>query len=124
MEYQTIINLLETIQNQPSKFRIKKWVEINDESHGIYNTNGQIKFKTSMLNLSLCDYSAAYIAVKGTITVLSTGTATASHTRNKQVVLKYCAPFTDYISEISNTQLYNAKNNDVVMNVYNLIECS
>ena len=124
MEHQTIINLFDIIQNQPSKFRIKKWVEINDESHGTYNTNGQIKFKTSMLNLSLCDYSAAYIAVKGTITVLSTGTATASHTRNKQVVLKNCAPFTDYISEISNTQLYNAKDNDVVMNVYNLIGCS
>ena len=83
MEHQTIINLFDIIQNQPSKFRIKKWVEINDESHGTYNTNGQIKFKTSMLNLRLCDYSAAYIAVKGTITVLSTGTATASHTRNK-----------------------------------------
>ena len=123
MEHQTIINLLNNIHNQPSKFRIKKRVGINDESHGTYNTNGQIKFKTSMLNLILCDYSDAYIALKGPITVLNTGTATASSIRNKEVVFKNCAPFTDCICEINNTQIYNAKDNDVVMNMHNLIKC-
>ena len=51
MEYQKIINLLENTSNQPSKFRIKNWVEINDESRETYNTNSQIKFKTTMINL-------------------------------------------------------------------------
>ena len=52
--------------NQPSKFRTKNWVEINDESRGTYNVNSQIKFKTTMLKSSLCDYSNAYILVKET----------------------------------------------------------
>ena len=61
MEYQKIINLLDNTTNQPSKFRTKNWVEINDDSRGTYNTNSQIKFKTSRLNSSLCDYSDEYI---------------------------------------------------------------
>ena len=47
----------------------KTWVEINDDSRGTYNTNSQVKFKTSMLKSSLCNYSEPYILVKGTITV-------------------------------------------------------
>ena len=39
MEYQKIINLLNNTPNQPTKFRTKKWVEINDDSRGTYNTN-------------------------------------------------------------------------------------
>ena len=70
MEYQKIANLLDDNKsNQPSKFRTKNWVEINDESRGTYNVNSQIKFKTTMLKSSLCDYSDAYILVKGTITI-------------------------------------------------------
>ena len=61
MEYQKIINLLDNTLNQPSKFRTKNWVEITDDSLGTYNTNSQIKFKIKMLNLSLSDYSVAYI---------------------------------------------------------------
>ena len=61
MEYQKIINLLDNTPNQPSKFRTKNWVEITDDSLGMYNTNSQIKFKIKMLNLSLSDYSVAYI---------------------------------------------------------------
>ena len=61
MEYQKIINLLDNTPNQPTKFRTKNWVEINDESRGTHNTNNQISFKTSMLRTSLCDYSDAYI---------------------------------------------------------------
>ena len=61
MEYQKIINLLDNTPNQPTKFRTKNWVEINDESCGTHNTNNQISFKTSMLRTSLCDYSDAYI---------------------------------------------------------------
>ena len=51
MEYQKIANLIDDTSNQPSKFRTRNWVEINDESRGAYNVNSQIKFKTTMLNL-------------------------------------------------------------------------
>ena len=63
MEYQKIANLLDNASNQPSKFRTKNWVEINDESRGTYSVNRQINFKTSMLRSSLCDYSKRNISV-------------------------------------------------------------
>ena len=68
MEYQKIANLLDNASNQPSKFRTKNRVEINDESRGTYTSN-DIKFKTTMLRSNLCDYADAYIHVKGTITI-------------------------------------------------------
>ena len=49
-------DLLDNTENKPTKFRAKNWVEINDDARGTYNTNSQIKFKTSMLKSSLCDY--------------------------------------------------------------------
>ena len=49
MEYQKLTNLLDITPNQPTKFRTKYWLEINDDSREMYNTNSQIKFKTSML---------------------------------------------------------------------------
>ena len=55
MEYQKIIILLDNTPNQPTEIRTKTWVEINDYSRGRYNTNSQIKFKTLMLRLNLCD---------------------------------------------------------------------
>ena len=70
MEYQKIINLLDSTPNQPTKFRTKNWVEINDNSCGTYNTNSQVKLKISMLKSSLCDYGDSYILVSGTITVV------------------------------------------------------
>ena len=51
MEYQKMVNLLDNTPNQPTKFRTKYWVEINDESHGVYNTGSQIKFKTSITSV-------------------------------------------------------------------------
>ena len=69
MEYQKIAKFIDDTSNKPSKFRTKNWVEINDESRGTYNVNSQIKFKTTMLKSSLCDYSDAYILVKGRITI-------------------------------------------------------
>ena len=65
MEYQKITNLLDESSNKTSKFRTKNWVEINDESRGTYEDDKQIKFRTTMLKSSLCDYSDAYILVKG-----------------------------------------------------------
>ena len=67
MEYQKIIKLLENTPNQPTKFRTKNLVEINDDSSGTNHANSQIKFKTSMLMSRLCDYSDVYNS--GTITV-------------------------------------------------------
>ena len=96
MEYQKIINVLDNISNQPSKFRTKNWVEINDESRRAYNTNSQIKFKATMLKSSLCDHNNAYILVKGTITANNTAAADAdANNTNKIVIFKNCAPFTD-----------------------------
>ena len=63
MEYQKIINLLENISNQPSKFRKEICVEINDELRRACNTNSQIKFRTIMLRSSLCDSRDVYILV-------------------------------------------------------------
>ena len=86
-----------------------------------------------MLKSSLCDYSDAYILVKGTTSVTNTkgikGTTTAaddaaSNTTNQKVIFKNCAPFTNCISEINNTQIDNAKDIDIVMPMYNLIEYS
>ena len=125
MEYQKIANLIDDTSNQPSKFRTSNWVEINEESRGAYNINSQIKFKTTMLKSSLCDYSDAYIIVKGTISVTNTAAAgAAANNINKKVIFKNCAPFTNCISEINNTQIDNAKDIDIVMPMYNLIEYS
>ena len=127
MEYQKIANLIDDTSNQPSKFRTRNWVEINDESRGAYNVNSQIKFKTTMLKSSLCDYSDAYILVKGKITITGAGADAAprqADQRDKGVAFKNCTPFINCISEINNMQIENAKDIDIVMPMYNLIEYS
>ena len=78
-----------------------------------------------MLKSSLCDYSDAYTLVKGTIAVNNTAAAGANaNNPDKKVIFKNCAPFTNCISEINNTQVDNAKDIDIVMPMYNLIEYS
>ena len=78
-----------------------------------------------MLKSSLCDYSDAYILVKGTISVNNTAAQGAAvNNTNKKVIFKNCAPFTNFISEINNTQIENATDTDIVMHMYNLIEYS
>ena len=127
MEYQKIANLIDDTSNQPSKFRTKNWVEINDESRGTYNANSQIKFKTAMLKSCLCDYSDAYILVKGRITITGAGADAAARQadeRDKGAAFKNCVPFTNCISEINNAQIDNAKDIDIIMPMYNLIEYS
>ena len=110
MEYQKIANLLDSgdapnILNQTSKFRTNNWVETNDESRGTYSINRQINFKTPMLASSLCDYSDAYVLVKGNIIVNKTAAqGAAANNTNKEVIFKNCAPFTDCISKINNTK--------------------
>ena len=126
MEHQKITNLLDSASNQPSKFRTRNWVKINDESRGTY-TRKDIKFKTTMLKSNLCDYADAYILVKGTITITGAGDDAAARRadeRNKGVIFKNCAPFTKCISRINNTDIDNAQDIDIVMPMYNLIEYS
>ena len=78
-----------------------------------------------MLKSSLCDYSDAYIHVRGTITVNNTAAeGVAANNNNKKVIFKNCAPFTNCISQINNTDLDDAKYLDIVMPMYNLIEYS
>ena len=126
MEYQKIVNLLENASNQPSKFRTRNWVKVNDESRGTY-TGDNIKFKTTMLRSDLCDYTDTYIIVKGTMTITGAGDAAATRqadARNKGAAFKNCAPFTKCISRINNTDIDNAKDIDIVMLMYNFIEYS
>ena len=131
MKYQKIANLLDnevglTESNEPSKFRTRNWVEINDESRGTYTSN-DIKFKTTILRSNLCDYTDAYILVKGTITITGDGDDDASKRldeRNKGVIFKNCTPFTKCMSRINNTDIDIAQDIDIVMPIYNLTEYS
>ena len=63
---------------QPSKLRTKNWVEINDDTGGTYNSNNQIKFKTTMLKSSLYEYSYVYMLAKGAIKFTREGVYTAA----------------------------------------------
>ena len=126
MEYQKIINLLDNVSSQPFKFRTKNWIEINDESRGTY-TGNSIKYKTTILRSNLCNFSDAYILVKGTIKITGAGDNAAARQldeRNKGVMFKNCAPFVKCTSRINNTEIDNAKDIDIVMPMYNLIEYS
>ena len=115
------MNLLDNTPNQPTKFRTKKWVDINDDACETKNTNSQIIFKASTLKSSLCDYIDAYIHVNRTIIIdraAADDAAKQADEKNKWVIFKNCAPFTDCISEINKTQINLAKDIDNVMPVY------
>ena len=121
MEYQKIAYLFDNEvllnpSNQPSKFRTRYCVEINDESRGAY-TSGDIKFKTTMLISNLCDYADAYVLVTG-----NDDAEKRLNERNKGLIFKKCAPFNKCISRINNTDIDNAEDIDIVMPMYNLIE--
>ena len=106
--------MLGNTPNQQTKFRIKKGVDINDESRGTYNTNIQIRFKTSISRTSLCDYSDASIPLKETIIVATTGTTAASSNADKKIIFKNYVPFTSCKSRINNTQIDDAQYIDAV----------
>ena len=116
--------MIQHINHLNTRFRTENWVEINDESKRKYD-NSNIRFKTSMIRSNLCDFSDAYILVKGTITVPNTAAAGVSvNNTNKKVILKNCVPFTDCITKINNTQVDDAPDINIVMPMYNLIEYS
>ena len=117
MEYQKIINLLDKTLNQATKFRANDCVEINDYSLQAYNNARQIKFETSIVRSSLCDYSDAYIVAKIILLVRNTAREKDdADNGDKKVTFKKCVPFIDSINKINNTQIDNAKGIDNVNN--------
>ena len=121
MEYQKITNLLDDMPDKVPRFITKKWIEVHDQSNEIYSTNKQIRFKSSMLRSDFCDYSDAYIVVKGVVTV--TGALNRGK-RNSDFVLKNNIPFISCISKINGVLIENSEDLDVVMSLYNLLEYS
>ena len=120
MEYEKITNVLDNIPDKVPRFITKKLIEIYDHSGGSYNTNKQIRSKTSMLQPDLCNYSDACIVVKGTITVTSPDNVAYE----KKLAFKNNAPFISCISKTNNTLIDNAEDLDIIIPLYNLIEYS
>ena len=122
MEFQKIINLLDITSDYKDlpRYVTKKWIEVYDQSEKNYNVNKEIRFKTSMLSSDLCDFSDAYIVVKGNITVTSPDNAR----KIKSVTFKNNAPFINCITNINGIKIDNAEDLDVVMPMHNLLEYS
>ena len=115
METQKTVNLLNDIDNENSKFATKKWYVINDESKGNYPPHNEIKFLTSSLESRLCDYSGTYTLVTGN--AISGG-------NDAKAAVKNCAPFKKCRTEIYETFVDKAKDINIAMPMYNLIEYS
>ena len=123
MEYQKIKNLLSNIPDRVSRFITKKWIEVHDQSSTAedrYKPSKQIRFKKSMLRSDLCDFSDAYIVVKGKIIV----TNPDNNVYDKKLAFKNNEPFTSCVSKVNNTLIDNEEDLDIVMFMYNLIEYS
>ena len=123
MEYDKINNLLLSEDNeseQLSKFVTRQYVKVNSLSN-TYNENKSIRFKTPVLRSNLCDYSDAYILVKGTATV--TGNEPRDR-QNRPLILKNNAPFVSCMTKINNEFIEDAHDLDIVMPMYNLLEYS
>ena len=114
METQKIVNLLNSSENEYSKFATKKWYVIDSESKGIYSHENPIKFLTSLLESSLCDYSDAYVLVTGNI-------AGVGADNNTKVAFKNCATFRKCRTEIHETFIDEAEHINIAMVMYNLI---
>ena len=93
--------MLNSPDNEYSRFATKKWYVIDSKSKGVYSKDNPIKFLTKFIESSLCDYSDAYVLVTGHIAV--TGTIAAEDddpVKNNeplaaatQVAFKNYAPF-------------------------------
>ena len=68
-----------------------------------------------MLRSSLCDYSDAYKLMSATTTVPNTAAVGENQNNIKKIIIENCAPFTNCISETNNTQIDNARDNDIVV---------
>ena len=130
MEYDKINNLLLSEDNESeklSKFVTREYVRVNGLSN-TYNKNKSIRFKTPMLRSNLCDYSDAYILVKGTITVTALGANNGANNirdkKNRPLILKNNAPFVLCITRINGELIEDADDLDIVIPMYNLLEYS
>ena len=131
MEYNKINNLLLSEDNEMSeelsKFATREYVRVTSLSN-TYNENKSIRFKTPMLRSNLCDYSDAYILVKGTITVTAPGVNNNANNirdkRNRPLILKNNAPFVSCITRINGELIEDADDLDIVMSMYKLLEYS
>ena len=127
MEYQNSTNLLGTTPNEMLRFITKKWVEVHDQSgddNDRYKPNKPIRFTASMLRSFLCDFSDAYIVLKGDINLTKDANRNFIDLRNRFLTLINNAPFTNCISKINNVLIDNAGDLDIVMPMYNLLEYS
>ena len=110
-----------------SKFVTREYVRVNSLSN-TYKENKSIRFKTPMLRSNLCDYSDAYMLVKGTITVTAPGVINNPNNlrdkRNRPLILKNNAPFISCITIINGELIQDANDLDIVMSMYNLLQYS
>ena len=101
----------------------KTWVEVHDHSGSVenrYKRSKQIRFKTSTLTSDLCDFSDAYIVVKGAIDLTKADGRRYTDIRDRLLAFKSNAPFTYCISKIDIVFIDNAGDLDVVIPMYNL----
>ena len=117
METQKIVNLVNSSENEYSKFTTKRLYVIDSEPKGIYSHENPIKFLTRSLESSLCDYFDAYVLVTGNIVVVGAD-------NNTKVAFKNCAPFRECRTEINETFVDNGEFIIIAMPMYNLIEYS
>ena len=106
------INLLDLEHDEVPRFITKKWIEVQSQSGNTYNTSKPIRFKTSMLRSDLCDYSDAFVWVKGKITVTNPNN---NDNFDRRLMLKNNAPFISCISKINSELVENAEDLDIVM---------
>ena len=87
----------------------------------MYNENKSIRFKTPMLRSNLCDYSDAYILVKGTIMVTAPGANNGAKSirdkRSRPLILKNNGPFVSCITRINGELIEDADDLDIVMSI-------
>ena len=121
MEFNKINKLLGPAHDKVPRFITKKWIEVQSQSGNTYNTSKPIRFKTSMLRSDLCDYSDAYVWVKGKITVTNPND---NNNFNKELTLKNNAPFISCIAKINGELVENTEDLDIVMPMYNLLKYS
>ena len=110
--------MLSSASDNVPRFITKKWIENHDQSGNAedrYKPSKQIKFKTSMLRSDLCDFSDAYIVVKGTITLTKDADRGFTDVRNRYLAFENNAPFPSCVSEINNVLINNAEDLDVIM---------
>ena len=112
MEFNKINNLLDSEHDEVPRFITKKWIEVQSQSGNTYNTSKPIRFKTSRLRSDLCDYSDAYVWVKGKITITNQND---NANFNKELTLKNNAPFISCISKFNGILVENAEDLDIVM---------